>query len=146
MNLRGRFLTDAKGEIKFRSIKPIGYPIPLDGPVGDLVRVLGRHNMRPAHIHFLINKQGYKTQFSQVYSDDDPNIDTDVQFGVTEALTAHYTLHHAVDAPTKDIVGDWYSMSFKFFLEKGVNQLPKPPISSKTTGGRPELVVLTRRK
>ena len=58
MNLRGKFTTDADGHIAFRSIKPAGYPIPIDGPVGDLLKAQGRHNMRPAHLHFLIYKDG----------------------------------------------------------------------------------------
>src|SRR5215469_731883 len=67
MNLRGKFTTDADGTIRFQTIKPAGYPIPVNGPVGILVRTLGRANMRPAHIHFLITKDGYKTLISQVY-------------------------------------------------------------------------------
>ena len=85
MNLRGKFTTDDEGHFRFRSIKPVGYPIPVDGPVGDLLRAQGRHNMRPAHIHFLIFKPGFKTQFAQIYSSDDPNLETDVQFAVTPA-------------------------------------------------------------
>ena len=53
-------------------MKPAGYPIPIDGPVGDLLKAQGRHNMRPAHLHFLIYKPGYKTHISQVYLPDDP--------------------------------------------------------------------------
>jgi hydroxyquinol 1,2-dioxygenase len=56
MNLRGQFTTDAQGCIRFRTVKPSGYPIPVDGPAGQLIRAQGRHNMRPAHIHFLIRK------------------------------------------------------------------------------------------
>src|SRR5882762_9840055 len=67
MNLRGKFTTDAGGHISFRSIKPAGYPIPIDGPVGDLLRAQGRHNMRPAHLHFLACKEGFKTLISQLY-------------------------------------------------------------------------------
>ena len=69
MNLRGKFTTDDKGRFCFRSVKPAGYPIPIDGPVGELLRAQGRHNMRPAHLHFLIYKPGYKTLISQVYRD-----------------------------------------------------------------------------
>src|SRR6201994_4738016 len=75
MNLRGKFTSDADGHIGFRSIKPSGYPIPVDGPVGDLLRAQGRANMRPAHLHFLIYKPGFKTHISQVYADDDPNLE-----------------------------------------------------------------------
>src|SRR5215475_11815706 len=86
MNLRGKFTTDADGHISFRSIKPAGYPVPVDGPVGDLLRAQRRANMRPSHLHFLIYKPGFKTHISQVYAVDDPNLTTDSQFGVTCAL------------------------------------------------------------
>ncbi|MEO5671837.1 MAG: dioxygenase, partial [Ramlibacter sp.] len=64
MNLRGRFTTDGNGEIWFRTIKPSSYPVPVNGVAGDLLRAQGRHNMRPAHVHFMITQKGYKTQFS----------------------------------------------------------------------------------
>ena len=90
MNLRGKFRTDAEGRISFRTVRPAGYPIPVDGPVGDLIRAAGRHNMRPAHLHFMIYKEGYKTHISQVYVNDDPNLETDVQFAVTQTLVGTY--------------------------------------------------------
>ena len=61
MNLRGKFTTDAAGRFWFRSVKPAGYPVPTDGPVGDLLRAQRRHPYRPAHLHFLGFKEGYKT-------------------------------------------------------------------------------------
>src|SRR6185437_2451126 len=67
MNLRGVFTTDPEGRFSFRSVKPAGYPIPIDGPVGDMLRAQGRHNMRPAHLHFLAYKDGFKTLISQIY-------------------------------------------------------------------------------
>src|SRR5882757_6273915 len=81
MNLRGKFTTDAKGHFSFRSILPAGYPIPVTGPVGDLLRAQGRHNMRPAHLHFLIYKEGFKTLISQLYDPEDKHLETDAQFG-----------------------------------------------------------------
>jgi len=140
MNLRGTFTTDAHGRISFRSIKPAGYPIPVNGPVGDLLRAQGRHNMRPAHIHFLIYKPGYKTQFSQVYSSDDPNLETDVQFAVTKALIANYVRHDTGDgdpAPDDDVRGTWYSLDQHFVIEKGEARLPRVPISGKSTAEAP---------
>src|SRR5262245_24181333 len=83
MNLRGKFTSDKDGYIGFRSVKPSGYPIPVDGPVGALLGKQGRHNMRPAHLHVLAEKAGFKTLVSQVYVPDDPNLETDSQFGVT---------------------------------------------------------------
>ncbi|HET9208036.1 MAG TPA: dioxygenase [Burkholderiaceae bacterium] len=146
MNLRGRFITDANGFFEFRTVKPAGYPVPVHGPVGDLLRAQGRHNMRPAHLHFLIHKAGYKTQFSQVYSADDPNLETDSQFGVTRALIAHYERHDgSADAPAGDVTGPWYSLERRFVIDAGDAQLPRPPISGRNAGPRPELTVLPRR-
>jgi catechol 1,2-dioxygenase len=145
MNLRGKFLTDANGRIAFRSIKPAGYPIPVSGPVGALLRAQGRHNMRPAHIHFMIHKPGFKTQFSQVYSGDDPNLETDVQFGVTRALIGNYVRHEDEPAPAPDVAGPWFSLEHHFIIEPGEAKLPRPPITGKATGPRPELTVLPRR-
>jgi hydroxyquinol 1,2-dioxygenase len=146
MNLRGKFMTDQNGQIRFRSVKPAGYTIPINGPVGDLLRAQGRHNIRPAHIHFMINKPGYKTQFSQVYSNDDPYLETDVQFGVTEALVGHYVKHDTATepAPDPDVTGTWYSLEHTFVIEPGENTLPKPPITGKATGGIPVPEVLQR--
>jgi catechol 1,2-dioxygenase len=146
MNLRGRFTTDARGCFEFRTIKPAGYPVPVSGPVGDLLRAQGRHNMRPAHLHFLIHKPGYKTQFSQVYSDDDPHLETDSQFGVTRALLARYERHDDVrDAPEPGVTAPWYSLERRFVIEPGEAVLPKPPITGKTDGPRPALTVLARK-
>ena len=75
MNLRGKFTTDANGEFSFRSIKPAGYPIPMNGPVGALLNAQKRHNFRPAHLHFLVYKPGFKTVTSQIYSPDDPHLE-----------------------------------------------------------------------
>jgi catechol 1,2-dioxygenase len=145
MNLRGKFTTEADGRISFRTIKPAGYPIPVNGPVGNLVRMLGRHNMRPAHIHFLIYKEGLKTLVSQVYVNDDPNLETDVQFGVTQALVGNYVRHENELASAPDVEGPWYSLTQTFVMDSGVSMLPRPPITGKAAGDRPVLEVLERR-
>jgi hydroxyquinol 1,2-dioxygenase len=144
MNLRGKFTTGKDGHFGFRSVKPAGYPIPIDGPVGELLRIQGRHNMRPAHLHFLIYKPGFKTLISQIYVPDDPNIETDVQFGVTKALLGKYVLHDKDPAPAPDVKGPWYSLDQTFVMEAGKAKLPRPPISGKAQGERPRLPVLER--
>src|SRR4051812_3390836 len=145
MNLRGKFITDDTGHVWFRTVKPSGYPIPVSGPVGALIRAQGRHNMRPAHIHFLVHKPGFKTQFSQVYSSDDPHLETDVQFGVTRALVGEYVLHESEPAPAPEIKGRWYSLEHTFVISPGEAALPPPPITAKNEGARPALVVLERK-
>jgi catechol 1,2-dioxygenase len=113
--------------------------------VGELLRAQGRHNLRPAHIHFMIYKSGFKTQFAQVYSSDDPHLETDVQFGVTQALIGQYVLHEQEPAPEADVTGPWYSMEHHFEIEPGESRLPKPPITGKADGARPQLEILQRR-
>jgi len=127
MNLRGQFTTDAEGKFGFRSVKPAGYPIPIDGPVGDLVRAGKRHHYRPAHLHFLIFKEGFKTLISQIYVNDDDKLETDVQFGVTKALIGNYVRHNG-PAPANDVKGEWYSLDQTFVMEPGKSRLPRPPI------------------
>jgi len=144
MNLRGKFTSAADGSVRFRTVKPSGYPIPVTGPVGQLIRAQRRHNMRPAHIHFLVHKAGCKTQFSQLYSSDDPHLETDVQFGVTRALVGHYQLHEDEPAPAPDVQGRWYSLEHTFVVMPGDASLPPPPITAKTDGPRPPLDILQR--
>lgn len=127
MNLRGKFVTDAQGRFGFRSVKPAGYPIPIDGPTGDLIRAGKRHNFRPAHLHFLMFKDGFKTLISQIYVNDDDKLETDVQFGVTKALIGDYVRHDG-PAPAADVTGAWYSLDQTFVMEPGTARLPKPPI------------------
>ena len=127
MNLRGKLTTDKDGRFGFRSILPAGYPIPIDGPVGKLLAAQGRHNMRPAHLHFLIYKPGFKTLISQVYVKGASYIDSDVQFGVTRALVGDYVRHDG-NAPAPDVTGEWYSLDYSFAMEKGEAKLPLAPI------------------
>jgi hydroxyquinol 1,2-dioxygenase len=140
MNLRGKFFADADGHIAFRSVKPAGYPIPIDGPTGDLLRAQGRHNMRPAHLHFLACKDGFKTLVSQLYVPDDKFLETDVQFGVTRHLIGNYVRHETGKAPAADIIeAPWYSLEHRFVMEAGSAKLPRPPISGKARGERPKI-------
>jgi protocatechuate 3,4-dioxygenase beta subunit len=130
MNLRGRFITDVAGNFHFRSVKPAGYPIPIDGPVGELVRATRRHHYRPAHLHFMIYKPGFKTMISQIYVPDDQYIDSDVQFGVTRALLGDFVRHEEPSAQW-GFAAPWYSLEQRFTIEPGEARRPVPPISSK---------------
>ena len=121
MNLRGKFITDAQGKFWFRSVKPAGYPIPIDGPVGDLLRAGKRHNYRPAHLHFLIFKEGFKTLISQIYSPDDDKLETDAQFGVTRALIGNYVRH---DGPAPAAGRDRRMVFARSDLRDGAGQKP----------------------
>ena len=127
MNLRGMFATDSKGQFWFRSIKPSGYPIPVDGVAGHLLKRQNRQHFRPAHLHVLINKPGFKTQVTQVYVNNDPLLDKDPQFGVTEKLIGNY-VEHTEEGPELDVQGPWWSLDYTFVLRPGDAAMPRPPI------------------
>ena len=131
-NLRGRLRTDAAGEFRYRTIKPAGYPVPAGGPTELLLKVQHRHPFRPAHLHALIYKQGYKTIPAQTYSSDDEILESDAQFGVTRDSVGNYVLHENERAPDADVAGAWYSLEHTYVLEPGESWLPTPPVSAKS--------------
>jgi catechol 1,2-dioxygenase len=128
MNLRGKFTTDAEGRFSFRSVKPGPYPVPTDGPVGELLRAQERHPYRPAHLHFLGFKRGFKTLITQVFVDDDCHLDSDVVFGVTRALIGDYRPGSGAP-PVPDVKGPWFTFAYTFVMEPGDAVLPHPPIT-----------------
>ena len=128
MNLRGKFLTDAEGRFAFRSVMMVGYPIPSDGVVGRLLKAQNRHPYRPAHLHALICRSGFKVLISQVYDPADPHIDSDVQFGVTKALLGKFVRHDAPHPSAHDVTPPWYSLDHLYRMEAGEAVLPRPPI------------------
>lgn len=98
VNLRGIFVTGADGKYWFRTIRPNYYPVPTDGPVGDLLKAAGRHPMRPSHIHFMIGAPGYERLITHIFSSDDEYLDSDAVFGVKESLIAPYEV---IDSPER---------------------------------------------
>ncbi|MCK1276093.1 catechol 1,2-dioxygenase [Bradyrhizobium sp. 61] len=128
MNLRGKFTTDQDGRFAFRSVMMVGYPIPTDGVVGRLLEAQSRHPYRPAHLHALIFKPGFKVLISQVYDPADPHIDSDVQFGVTQALIGKFQRHATPHPIARDVPTPWYSLDHTYRLEAGEAVLPRPPI------------------
>lgn len=87
---RGVFLTDADGKVRFSSVLPTSYPVPTDGPVGELLLATGRHPWRPAHIHFRIRAPGFATLITHLFLDGDSYLDSDVVFGVRSSLIADF--------------------------------------------------------
>lgn len=128
MNLRGKFTTDADGRFWFRTVMMTGYPIPTDGVVGRLLKLQNRHPYRPAHLHALIFKPGFKVLISQVYDPADPHIDSDVQFGVTRALIGNFIRHEQPHPTERDVGTPWYSLDYVYRMEAGDAVLPRPPI------------------
>lgn len=115
MNLRGRFRTDAEGRYKIRAIKPVSYPIPDDGPVGQMLRSLGRHPYRPAHIHFIVSAPGYRSVVTHLFVEGDPYLDSDAVFGTKESLVVPFVPNtseaeaaiHGVSVPFSTVTYDF---------------------------------------
>lgn len=89
-NNRGVFRTGPDGHYLFRGIKPVSYPIPDDGPVGQMLERLERHPWRPAHMHFLITAEGYEAVTTHIFVDGDPYLESDAVFGVKESLIVQF--------------------------------------------------------
>lgn len=117
-NLRGRFEADAQGRFHFLTVRPAGYPVPTDGPCGELLRAQDRHPYRPAHIHFMISREGFKTLITQVFANDDACIESDVVFGVTPALAGNF--ERRADGT--------YRLDYRFVMQRGTRRIPKPPL------------------
>jgi len=116
-NLRAVFRTGVDGRYWFKAVKPTSYPIPDDGPVGQLLSQLGRHPYRPAHFHYLISKDGYEALTTHIFDPDDPYIGSDAVFGVKESLMANFV---QVDAPEKQAEsgfnGRYFDVEYDFYL------------------------------
>lgn len=89
-NLRGKFFTEPDGSFAFETVRPVPYSVPDDGPVGRLLRQLGRHPMRPAHVHFMVSAPGYLSVTTHVFDAESPYLDSDTVFGVRESLVAPF--------------------------------------------------------
>ena len=126
-NLRGTFRTGPDGTVRFKSVKPVGYPIPTNTTVGKLLAAQNRHPYRPAHVHVLAHKEGFKTLINQTYVDETEYLTSDVQFGVTKALIGKLE-KHTEPHPEDGEVGEWYTLEHTLTLEPGESRLPIPPI------------------
>lgn len=89
-NLRGRYRTNADGYFAIRTIVPVCYPIPTDGPVGRMLDAANRHPWRPAHLHFMIDVPGYRKLVTHLFNHDDPYLESDAVFGVKQSLQVIY--------------------------------------------------------
>jgi catechol 1,2-dioxygenase len=118
-NLRGIFRTGPDGRYCFRAVKPKYYPIPDDGPVGQLLGQLGRHPYRPAHLHYIIKADGYETLTTHIFDPDDPYINSDAVFGVKESLLAKFNrMHDPARAQEYGFVGDFWDVDHDFVLAR----------------------------
>lgn len=114
---RGHLFTDSDGRYRFWSIRPAAYPIPDDGPVGELLAAANRSPMRPAHVHFMITAPGYQPLITHVFAEGDPYLDTDAVFGVKTSLIAPFERHEPGTAPDgRRLDAPFYTMRYDFTL------------------------------
>ncbi|MGP3938931.1 dioxygenase family protein [Streptomyces sp. 6N106] len=108
--MRALFRTDESGHFGFRSIRPSSYPIPGDGPVGELMSATGRSLMRPAHVHLLIEAPGFQRVTTMLFPSDDPYLDADPVFGVKESLVESYDTYAADAGPCSELTDEPYTL------------------------------------
>jgi alcohol dehydrogenase class IV/protocatechuate 3,4-dioxygenase beta subunit len=114
---RGWLRSAPDGEYRFWSVRPAPYPIPDDGPVGDLLTAAGRGPMRPAHLHFKVEAPGYRTLITHIFVAGDPYLDRDAVFGVKESLITDFGEHPPGTGPDgRRLDGPWTSVAFDIVL------------------------------
>ncbi|EHK40156.1 hypothetical protein TRIATDRAFT_41510 [Trichoderma atroviride IMI 206040] len=89
-NLRGKFVTDAEGRYSFYCLRPTPYPIPFDGPAGKLLKLMDRHEYRPAHIHLIVESEGHRSLTTQIFDKDSKYLEDDSVFAVKDGLTVEF--------------------------------------------------------
>lgn len=117
MNLRGKFKTDAQGTFELTALMPTPYPVPTDGPVGQVLKLAKRHPLRPAHIHFIVSAPGYETLITQVFVAGDDIVNSDVVFTANKNMIGHFNKEH-----------NRFHLHYDFQLKMGKSIQPKAPI------------------
>jgi len=115
--LRGRVKANAKGEYAFKSYKPKFYSIPMDGPVGNLIRATSNRHMRPAHMHAIVSAPGYQQVITHVFVEGDPHLDADAVFAVKDALVGKYVkANDAAEAKKLGMPNPFLKLTWDFKL------------------------------
>ncbi|GIX49270.1 MAG: 6-chlorohydroxyquinol-1,2-dioxygenase [Candidatus Tectimicrobiota bacterium] len=118
-NMRGKFRTDAQGRFLFRTVRPISYPVPTDGPVGRLFAATKRQPYRPAHIHFIVTAPGYTPLVTHLFDAEDPYLQRDAVFAFKPSLTFTPVRHDSAEgAPLPDLPLPYYSATYDFVLTR----------------------------
>jgi catechol 1,2-dioxygenase len=119
MHMRGRFRTDADGRYLVRTVRPVHYPIPSDGPVGAMLKATGRHPWRPAHIHFVVSADGYEPVTTHIFDRSDPYLASDAVFAVKESLICDFIRHDTPEpiATRLGIAPPYLTADFDFRLK-----------------------------
>jgi hydroxyquinol 1,2-dioxygenase len=124
LHMRGKFRTDAGGRYLIRTVLPVNYPIPSDGPVGRMLSATGRHPWRPAHIHFVVSADGYEPVTTHIFDRRDEYLGSDAVFAVKDSLICDFARHESPegDAARLDIAPPYYSADFDFRLKPAAEE------------------------
>jgi hydroxyquinol 1,2-dioxygenase len=115
--LRGRVKANAKGEYAFASYKPKFYSVPMDGPVGDLIRATTNDHMRPAHMHAIVSAPGYQQVITHVFVEGDPHLDGDAVYAVKDSLIGKYQkVNDAAEAKKLGLPNPFLKLNWDFRL------------------------------
>ena len=118
MKLRAVFKTDREGRFRLRTIRPCSYPVPTDGPVGEMMRALDQNPYRPAHLHFMIQAEGYDRLITHAFVEGDPYLDSDAVFGVRSSCIGDYVRHDPGVAPDGTrLAVPFYTLDYQFVLQ-----------------------------
>ena len=121
--LRAKLRADSDGRFRFRTILPISYPVPTDGPVGLVLDRMGRHPMRPAHLHFMVSAPGYETVVTHLFVKGDPYLESDAVFGVKDSLIVDFKRSDsAAEAQKVGLKAPFYRASYDFVLRPAGKQ------------------------
>src|SRR5271154_5742396 len=118
LHMRGKFRTDSEGRYLIRTVQPVNYPIPSDGPVGAMLKATGRHPWRPAHIHFVVSAEGYDPVTTHIFDRIDPYLASDAVFAVKDSLICDFVRHETpgAEASRLGIAPPYYTAEFDFRL------------------------------
>jgi hydroxyquinol 1,2-dioxygenase len=124
LHMRGKFRADAEGRYWVRTVRPVHYPIPSDGPVGGMLRATGRHPWRPAHIHFVVSAEGYEPVTTHIFDRGDEYLGSDAVFAVKDSLVCDFVRHDAAEgeAARLGVRPPYYTVAFDFHLKPAAGQ------------------------
>lgn len=118
-HLRGKFRTELDGTYAFLAVRPTPYPIPEDGPVGEMLRATGRSPWRPAHIHVAVSAPGFQTLVTHIFDSDSDFLGSDAVFAVKPSLIKTFTEGHPTDPSRPDEVDErWFAVDVDFALDR----------------------------
>ena len=124
MQNRGQLEADGEGNYYFWAVKPVAYPIPGDGPVGELLAAANRSPMRPAHVHFMVQAPGYDTLITHVFEAGDKYLDSDAVFGVKDSLITDFERHEAGRSPDGALLEEpFYTMNYDLVLSSSIEPI-----------------------